>query len=220
MEVNMEEERFMVRISLADGIRQYRASKRGHSWIDTYSGKKIDFMDIRSESICIEDIAIGLANACRFAGQIHRFYSVAEHSVLVSKYVEARMGYHLPGVIESALMHDAAEAYIGDVTTPLKNLCPGFKMIENGIEAAIHSRFGLSVPFSHAMIKEADFRMFEIERDTFRDVPESERKRRLPEGLEIRCLTPDVARREFLERFESLGIQASTPVSDLASVSW
>jgi hypothetical protein len=197
----------MVSIDLKDALKNYSNRFRGEDWIETYSGKIMNFLDIQSSSICMEDISQGLSNTSRFAGQIERFYSVAEHSVLVSRLCESMLKVDFIGVVESALMHDAAEAYIGDVTTPLKRLCPGFQIIEQELEQAIISTFGLGIGFSNRMVKEADMMLFEIERAKFRGLPADECKYALPEGLEIRCLTPSDAKKEFLARVEELGIQ-------------
>jgi hypothetical protein len=197
----------MVSIDLNDALKSYRNRFHGESWIETYSGKALDFLNIQNSSICMEDIAQGLSNTGRFAGQLERFYSVAEHSVLVSRLCEELLSIKILGLLESALMHDAAEAYIGDVTTPLKRLCPGFQLIELELEKAIQNTFGLGIGFSNRMIKEADMMLFEIERAKFRGLPADECKYALPEGLEIRCLNPLDAKYEFLARVEELGIQ-------------
>lgn len=86
-------------------------------WIQTYTGKAFDLENPRVEDICIEDIAHALSNLCRYTGHCKQFYSVAQHSVLCS--LEAPDELKL-----AALMHDAAEAYVGDVSSPLKRL-PG-----------------------------------------------------------------------------------------------
>ena len=85
--------------------------------MQTYSGRRIDRFDLDPARVDIVDIAHSLANTCRFGGHCREFYSVAEHCVRVSSVVpktDALWG----------LMHDAAEAYIGDIPTPIKlNLC-------------------------------------------------------------------------------------------------
>ena len=78
------------------------------SYIATSTEKHIDFVNITPDQICIEDIARGLSNECRFAGQLESFYSVAQHSVYVSQIVP-------PEYALEALLHDAAEAYIKDI---------------------------------------------------------------------------------------------------------
>lgn len=83
------------------------------------SGNRFDLLDPEASEFDIFDIAHGLANVCRYAGQCRSFYSVAEHSILVSEIV--------PSFAFEALMHDAAEAFIGDITRPLKALLPEYR---------------------------------------------------------------------------------------------
>lgn len=85
-------------------------------WIMTASGKRFDYETPKMESIDIEDIATALSNTCRYSGHCGSFYSVAEHSVLVSFLVDQEM----IGAPFAGLMHDAAEAYCCDVPLPLK----------------------------------------------------------------------------------------------------
>src|SRR5258708_39476115 len=81
-----------------------------------HSGAWFDFCAPASSCFNIEDIAHGLANICRYAGQCKRFYSVAEHSILVSQTAK--------GFEYEALLHDAAEAFVGDISRPLKQMLP------------------------------------------------------------------------------------------------
>jgi uncharacterized protein len=89
-----------------------RTAKRG-DWIQTYTGRRVYPLDPSPEDIDIADIAHALSNVCRFTGHVREFYSVAQHSVIVSECVPAP--FALLG-----LMHDAPEAYIGDISRPLK----------------------------------------------------------------------------------------------------
>jgi uncharacterized protein len=98
-----------------------------------HSGAWFDFCAPSKSDFTIEDIAHGLANICRYSGQCSEFYSVAEHSILVS---EVAKGFEF-----EALMHDAAEAFLGDITRPLKQLLPDFKKIETEVELAVFERF-------------------------------------------------------------------------------
>ncbi|HAV79570.1 MAG TPA: hypothetical protein DCX55_02475, partial [Erythrobacter sp.] len=118
------------------------------------SGKRFDLLDPSGSDFDIDDVAHGLAHVCRYAGQCRKFYSVAEHSILVSETV-ADFAYE-------ALLHDAAEAFIGDITRPLKQLLPDYKAIEADIEEAINERFGLSKA-AKPVIKEADLRVLAAE---------------------------------------------------------
>lgn len=106
------------------------------SWILTHSGKHFDLIDPQPSMINVLDIAHALSNCCRYAGHCRYYYSVAQHSVLASQIVP-------PEFALEALLHDASEAYIGDVTRPLKHLLPDYRAIEHKVEAAIRSAFGL-----------------------------------------------------------------------------
>jgi hypothetical protein len=90
----------------------------------------------------IEDIAHHLAHVCRWAGAPKAFWSVAQHSVIVSYITPPR----LVRLAQWALLHDAAEAYIGDITRPLKTLLPGVREIEDRIMLAIADHFHMSYP--------------------------------------------------------------------------
>lgn len=100
-------------------------------WIQTISGKKFDYADPTPEMIDIGDIAIALSRQPRFVGHTSDFYSVAQHSVLVSTLVQINGGTRFQQMI--ALLHDATEAYIGDMAAPLKSIVPQFREIEERI---------------------------------------------------------------------------------------
>lgn len=83
------------------------------TFITTHSGKKLSLIDPQPEDICIEDIGHHLGSICRFNGAINRFYSVAQHSVFVADQIVDRIRL-------TALLHDAGEAYYGDMSSPFK----------------------------------------------------------------------------------------------------
>ena len=122
-------------------------------------GGYFDFLAPHLSPIRITDIAAGLANTCRFGGQCRAFYSVAQHSVLVACMVEEVE----PDLAFAALMHDASEAYTGDMVKPLKLICPDFKAVEERVEAAIATTFGLPQGKMPAAIKHADLRALRTE---------------------------------------------------------
>jgi 5'-deoxynucleotidase YfbR-like HD superfamily hydrolase len=118
------------------------------SYVSTYSGNRFYPLEPRIDVVAIEDIAHGLAYQCRFNGQTRQFYSVAQHSLIVASLVPDELRL-------AALLHDAAEAYVGDMVKPLKVLLPAFADIEEQVSALIARAFG--VDFSnYGPIKLAD----------------------------------------------------------------
>lgn len=117
-------------------------------YVSTFSGNRFYPLEPRIDRVAIEDIAHGLAYQCRFNGQTCEFYSVAQHSLVVASLVPPHMQL-------AALLHDAAEAYLGDMVKPLKVLLPEFAQIEDKVSLIIAATFG--VDFSdYAPIKNAD----------------------------------------------------------------
>lgn len=94
-------------------MTQEATRERLGDWMQTYTGQQFWPLDPRPEDFEIRDIAHALANICRFGGHSRRFYSVAQHSVLVSQLCPPSFAVH-------GLLHDAAEAYLGDIIRPLK----------------------------------------------------------------------------------------------------
>jgi uncharacterized protein len=169
------------------------------SVIRLHSGATLDFNDPESSNFTIEDIAHGLANVCRYSGQCVRFYSVAEHSLLVSQI--SRSGFELAG-----LLHDAAEAFVGDVTGPLKKLVPEYKKIELRVQGAIFSRFGLPEEMPRE-VKEAELQVLAAEQAQI--MPPGTSDWAVSAGIEparivVRHLTPPQARGLFLRRFDEV----------------
>lgn len=162
------------------------------------NGDFFDFKDPRNHSFDIKTIAHALSNLCRYTGHSKRFYSVAEHCVIVSRLVPAK--YALEG-----LMHDASEAYCGDVASPLKALLPGYREIEDGVQEAIAGYFGLKYPFPPE-VKEADILAYVTERQTISNTGKdalwfSDVK---PADFVIKGLSPKSAYNLFMDRYEEL----------------
>lgn len=106
-------------------------------FIQTYTGKKFYPLNPDPETICIEDIAHALSNICRFTGHCNEFYSVAQHSILVSQFwVDPMVG----------LLHDASEAYICDIASPIKrdDSFSKYRAIEENLQNIIYEKFGIS----------------------------------------------------------------------------
>lgn len=117
------------------------------NWMLSSQGNRIWPLDMRPEDVDIQDIAHALSNICRFGGHCREFYSVAQHSVLVAGRVSAENGL-------VALLHDAPEAYCGDVVRPLKQDLVGFSDIESDIWLAIAEHFGLEVEMPEEVLVE------------------------------------------------------------------
>ena len=114
----------------------------------TSSDLAVDFLRPSPTQIRFEDIALGLSKCCRFAGQCRGHYSVAQHSVLVALLLPEELRWE-------GLLHDATEAFMGDLSTPLKSILPDYRKIEAKLDAAIRIRAGLpSAP--HPAVKRAD----------------------------------------------------------------
>lgn len=113
--------------------------------IRTFTGRYINLTDPDPEDIYPADIAIGLARLCRFGGHTKKIYSVAEHSDWCRQEAELKYPQDDTQLAFKALLHDAHEAYLGDVVSPLKALLPHYDNIANKMQHAIHVRFGVRV---------------------------------------------------------------------------
>lgn len=138
----------------------------GLAVIRTYSGKMIDVFNLRPDDISILDICIGLSNIPRFGGQVD-FFSVARHSLEVCDMLQEK--YKLAG-----LLHDASEAYIGDMPTPIKECLPDYQALEKKIMAVINEKFGINS--YEQVVKEADRASFIQEKNLLWSGRETERE--------------------------------------------
>ena len=129
-------------------------------WSETYTGKKYYPTDPKNSDISIHDIAHALANNCRYNGHCKEFYSIAAHSVLVSRFVETVSDD--PKTLLAALLHDASEAYIHDIITPLKLQMPEYKELEAKWMEEIHKKFGIG-EYDEELVKEADHAALKLE---------------------------------------------------------
>jgi len=179
------------------------------SWMQTYTGGQFWPLDPRPEDILVVDIAQALSMTCRYNGHVTAFYSVAEHSVILSNFVS-------PENALAALLHDAAEAYVGDMVRPLKQDMPQFKEAEDKILGMIFAKYGLDtervddkiVPFIPDEVHDADNRILLDEknqllaRGSYQWHQELNGTKRL--GVDVHCWSPRVAKEEFMYRFDQL----------------
>lgn len=176
------------------------------------SGKYFDYEHPSESEFTISDIAHALSHICRFAGHTPYHYSVAQHSVYVSQLVDEEDKL-------AALLHDAAEAFIGDMVRPLKQIMPEFREMERRIEVAVFSRFGLKLTnvfqigqpniisaYIHPAIKAADNAMLKAEQiqlmangDHWSSLHKIEAA-----PVIIERWSPEKAKVEFLSEFYSL----------------
>lgn len=172
---------------------------RTTSWILTYTGRQFWPLEPLAEEVEIEDIAHALSSICRFGGHCNSFYSVAQHSVTVSQ----ELGGGQIGLI--GLLHDAAEAYLGDMCRPIKRDLTGFQVHEDQLQAIIWSRFRVNVTATDMeRLKEVDNRLLMTER---RDLMKPgwwhvDESACYPFSV-IPC-SPFTAEKRFLRRFEEL----------------
>jgi hypothetical protein len=174
-------------------------------YLQTVSGRWVNPFDPDPEQLDAGDIARALANQCRFGGHCRVFYSVAQHSVIVSQLVEQNGG----GVEDAfaALMHDATEAYLGDMPHPLKHRSPlgaAFKAAEDDLERAISDRFRVKPDVPE--IKRVDRALLAAERRAFSAErwhwPELEGVE--PLDLDLTAWPPDEAAEAFARRYAEL----------------
>jgi len=171
----------------------------GGPWVETFMGRKFYLLEPRAEDVDARDIAHALGQICRFGGHTRRFYSVAEHSIHVSRLCD-------PGDALAGLLHDAAEAYIGDVTRPMKNALPGVREMEEKIRRVIFEAFGLKAEMPES-VKRADLEMLWAEKKELMgtakwdEFPPGTRKR----AVRIAGFGPTGAGNEFRGRLKELG---------------
>lgn len=205
---------------------------RHGDWLQTFTGRQFWPLDPRPEELDLLDIAHSLGHQCRYAGHTRRFYSVAEHCILMSLWVQewahnARVAdpnlfpdEQIRVLALAALLHDAGEAYVVDVPRPLKRYLPGYAEIEAGVQIAIAQRFGIPgivtlgndpAPRGYVLpliVQEADNRILLDERAQLLSTPPAPWgiEDLEPLGVGIDALPPHRATEAYLARLESLGV--------------
>lgn len=169
-------------------------------WLMTYTGRIYWPFSPNAHDVRIEDIAHGLSNLCRYGGQCRLFYSVAEHSVLMSYMVPQAQALE-------ALLHDGSEAYCGDVILPIKRSLEEYTEMERLNMQAVRKAFALD-PEEHPNVSRADRQIVSTEYETlFGPIPEY-LDHAFPYvkdpfvKLELWC--PTIAEHKFLQRYHEL----------------
>lgn len=181
-------------------------------WIQTHTGRKFDPFTAGPSDIDPRDIARALSHVCRYGGHVDRFYSVAEHSVLLAREVYRRGG--TLDQVRWALMHDATEAYLGDVCRPLKHRPEWafYRQIEADLMArAIAPRFRL-VGAEPEIVRQLDTEILGTEARALKSPLHPDWATDSPMGqlapdwadTEVGSYSPLAAERLFLSRFHNL----------------
>ncbi|EFO32476.1 metal dependent phosphohydrolase [Roseibium sp. TrichSKD4] len=177
-------------------------------FILTVSGNYFDYDNPDQSDFGIRDIAHALSNICRFGGHSLRFYSVAEHSVHVSRLVPKEDQL-------AALLHDAPEAFIGDMPKPLKETLSDYQRLEERIEKAVMARFGIPLPLPQS-VKRADVQMLRTEQlhimnnnDDWHFTYGEEPVDLADLGITGLGLSPDEAANLFICRYAELRLEAN-----------
>jgi hypothetical protein len=176
---------------------------RKGDFIQTYTGKQFWPMDPRPGEVDIRDIAHALSMQCRYAGHCLSFYSVAEHSIHVYRYLVAANAS--PDVRLAGLLHDASEAYLVDVPRPVKPHLKGYYEAEEAVMQAVFEAFGLSggIP---GPVKYADNSILLDERA--QNMLPAQYEGGWPDleplGIVLEFMSPAEAEAEFLRAFHSV----------------
>jgi hypothetical protein len=168
--------------------------------VRTYTGKSVDLLNPDPAQICIEDIAHHLSQLNRYNGGCPHPFSVAQHSLYVAEILP-------PELKLWGLLHDAPEAYLGDLVSPAKRieqLAAVFKPIEAGIMAAVATAFGLAT-VDYAPIKRADKAVQAVEMVVLNDWPDLVEIDDLPPlaAIEIEERPWQEVEREFMAAFRA-----------------
>ena len=169
------------------------------NWIQTYTCKKFDINNFTDFDFCIEDIAHALSNQCRFSGHVKKFYSVAQHSVLVSFNCD-------PVFALQGLLHDASEAYLLDIPSPFKStsIFEEYKKKEKAVQSLIYKRFNVPID-EHPSVKDSDRKLLATEARDFMSPKHPDWNYPVePLIHKIKPLVPTQAKKQFLLRFKEL----------------
>lgn len=173
-------------------------------WIRTFTGKKFYPLKPTTEDIDIIDIAHSLSNQCRFSGHAKFHYSVAQHSIYVSQVVRSLGGNNMD--IMWGLLHDASEAYLVDLPTPVKRQVVGYNEAEKQVMESIATYFKLPTDMP-SIVKVADEILLSTEARDLMGSPTDWNLRALPAEFKIIEKSPRQAMKDFVYEFSTISIE-------------
>lgn len=182
--------------------------KEPKNYLKTYTGNKVDPLEVEAEDIMLEDIAHALSLMCRGNGQVVHFYSVGQHCINCAKEAKAR-GWN-ERLQLGCLLHDAAEAYMSDLITPIKVHMPQYYEIEERFLKAVYEKFGLA-----DLSKEEWDKIMDVDRALLTyDLVELLKEPVPAEGYQV-VRIPDIAFRPFEEVEEEYKSMAQSLLKDI-----
>ena len=181
-------------------------------WIETFLGHPIDPLNPDPRRIFFMDIAHALSNQCRFSGHTREFYSVAQHSVHVSQHIKEIGGCPMTQLY--GLMHDASEAYLVDMPTPVKRRMPSYRDAEAPLQRMIEQTLMPAVQAIERaeieqIIKEADLAMLAAEARDLMANPNCHKEWKVLHGVKASKIKifpeiPSVAKDSFIAQWQYL----------------
>lgn len=174
--------------------------RRRGDFMQTYTARQFWPLDARPDEVHIEDIAHALSLQCRYAGHCLKFYSVAEHSVMLARWL-TEMGESDETAL-TGLLHDATEAYLVDVPRPVKRSLHDYRLHEAALWKVVAERYGLPEVMP-AIVHEADDRIIADELVNLRPMP-WHAKHDNPLHVDLQFWSPAEAEAEFLAAYHAL----------------
>ena len=181
--------------------------------METRTGVRFDLLHPKAADIRAEDVAHALAHICRYNGHVSEYYSVAEHCCLMADWALANDSELLA---RECLVHDAAEAYVGDIVRDTKALLHGYQDLEDAVQRVVREAWGIGEPPIAGLVKMVDNRILVDESHAlyrsrgggWKGIEGLE-----PLGVKVECWDPRKAKYEYRHRLRRLVPGAFTVVS-------
>ncbi|MBB5276280.1 hypothetical protein HNR26_002332 [Rhizobium rosettiformans] len=193
-------------MQLPENLKKYQDAtpeEKDRRLIQGVTGALYDVFNFQPWMVNLHDIATGLSKKCRWNGQIpgDEIFSVAQHSVGVSRLMGPRPEYRLMG-----LLHDASEGVMVDLITPMKREMPDFVAVEDHVQAVIYTHFDLSItPEMDRALATADRLCLEYEANEFeRCWTHMQTDRKFTEVFDMPIMGCADSKRLFIAEFNSI----------------